>query len=171
MVMALVVTVASMSSAAGADAQTVGEFRVAVTATWDLGLRVGVDWRPWEHVGFAADVGSTLFSLEGAFILSGDAYVVIHGLPPEDRLEASLRLGVPDWRVVFAGPAQAMVALGVSAQIGYAIVGPWNVFARAGAGVPWFVSSDGIALDRTSFPLGLWPDLSLGVTYRVTGGR
>lgn len=150
-----------------AGAQDLPELKLKVTLTWDLGLRVGVDYRPWDYVGFGADIGSTLFSLEGAFVLTGDAFVILYATPPADKLQLSARFGVPDWRCVFVRPLAAEIAFGASAEAEYAFSDSWGGFVRVGAGVPLFIEDGTTTWRGTSFPLGLWPDLSLGAAYVV----
>ena len=161
----LVALLAALSTTAGA--QDTPELKLRATITWDLGLRVGVDYRPWDHVGFGADIGSTLFSLEGALVLTGDAFVSLYATPPENNLQLSARLGVPDWRCVFVRPLAAEIAFGASAEVEYAFSRVWGGFLRVGAGVPVFMQDGTTTWGGTSFPLGLWPDLSLGGTYVV----
>jgi hypothetical protein len=139
--------------------------RINVTLTWDLGLRIGIDYRPWDHVSFMADLGSTLFSLEGAFLLTGDAFVVMHAFPPESLWQLSAGVGIPDVRVVFIGPPAIELSLGASVQGAYRLSDAVDVFLRVGGGAPLFLEDGEIRYDRPAFPLGLWPDLSAGVKF------
>jgi hypothetical protein len=158
----LLVLAALVALAGTATAQ---ELKVNVTVTWDLGLRVGVDYRPWDHVGFVADIGSTLFSLEGAFVLTGDAFVAVHAFPPDRPLQLSALVGIPDVRVIFISPPAGEIAFGVSGQAAYAVGERLDLFARVGGGVPFFLEEGEFGYRDIDFPLGLWPDVSLGLKF------
>lgn len=118
-VIAVLVTL-SICMAPAVSAQEAGDLRLNLTLTWDLGIRVGVGYRISDRVGVQADVGSSLFVLEGA------------------SLEAA-----------------------------YEFDGPWGVFLRSGAGVPFFLEDGEFGHRNTSYPLGLWPDLSAGATVTL----
>ena len=153
--------------AAAVFAQPAAPLRVTVSLTWDLGLRVGVDYRAWDHVGFSADIGSTLFILEGAFALTGDAFVVLYALPPESRVQVSACLGLVDGRYVFTSPGAAMFAFGGSVQGSYGFTERLDAFIRLGGGVPFFLEDGEFGRRDVSFPLGLWPDLTAGVKFSL----
>ncbi|MFW5717363.1 MAG: hypothetical protein ACOC0E_07960 [Spirochaetota bacterium] len=159
---ALVVMVAVVV-AVPAVAQAEGDLRLNLSLTWDLGFRVGVDYRPWDHVGFVADIGSTLFSFEedGGFVLTGNALVMVHAYPPTEPLQLSAGFGVTDWRVVFVDPPATEISFGVSGQVAYDLEG-WGLFLRAGAGLPLFWEGGDFSVGDTAMPLGLWPDLTVG---------
>ena len=74
---------------------------------------------------------------------------------------------MPDWRVVFTQPLAAAIALGASGEAGYAFSETWDVFLRAGAGLPVFIEGGEVIWRDTRFPLGLWPDLSLGAQFSM----
>ncbi len=152
-------------AAPAAHAEAPAPLRLTVTVNWDVGLRVGVEYTPWERVGFAADIGSSLLSLEGAFILTYDAFVVFDVLPPQGRFLLQACIGIPDGRVVFVDPPAAEIAFGASAGVGYRFADRFDLFLRAGGGVPLFRESGDFRVGNTSFPLGLWPDLSLGAHF------
>jgi hypothetical protein len=156
----------------GAFAEGPSPLSVNVTVTWDLGLRVGVEYRPWDHVGFCADVGSTLFSFEddGAFILTYNAFVMLHAFDPGEPFQLSACIGLPDGRTVFVDPLAGELAFGASIRAAYRVADRAALFLRVGGGVPIFHESGTWRYDRPSFPLGLWPDLSLGLQAGL-GGR
>jgi hypothetical protein len=155
--MLFTVTVAT-TAAPGSDG-----LKFNVVFTWDLGLRLGIDYRPWDHVGFAANVGSTLFSFEegDGFILSGDASVMYHVSDPAEPFQLSAGFGIPDWRMVFTDPFATEVSFGASGRAAYQFDG-WGPFVRLGAGVPLFWEGDDFSVAGTTFPLGLWPDVAVG---------
>lgn len=152
---------------AGAHAQS-NDFhplKITITVTWDLGLRLGVEYRPFTSVGFSADIGSSLFSLQGTFLLTADTFVVFYFFPPDNRFQLSARVGVPDARLIFIKPAEGEIAFGVSVEGGYHVADRLDAFLRVGGGVPFFWDGESFAQRKVSFPLGLWPDLSLGVRF------
>ena len=134
-----------------------------VTLTWDLGLRIGLDYRPWDHVGFSADVGSSLLGLEGSFALTWDAFVVLHAFGPEEPWQLSACLGVVDGHSVFVTPMASEISFGASVQGSYRVTESLAAFLRLGEGVPFYVQEGEFARDDVSFPFGLWPDISLGM--------
>ena len=149
--------------------------RVSVVVTWDMGLRVGVEYRPFERVGFAAHVGSSLFSLEQdpetgrrSFLLTWDALALYYALPRSSPLQLNVCVGIPDGRMVFISPPAGEVSLGISSHVGYRVAEGVELFLRAGAGLPFFWGEgEPLHYDPTSFLLGLWPDLSLGGRFRL----
>lgn len=157
---------AASLSAQGTETQGTDTLRFTVAVTWDLGLRIGIEYRPFRYVGFAADIGSTLFSLEGAFLMTGDVFTVFYLFPRENSFQLSARVGIPDWRVIFIKPAQGEVAFGASVDGEYQFSQKLGGFIRLGGGVPFFWDGESFAYRKVSFPLGLWPDLSLGARFR-----
>lgn len=143
------------------------EWSFNIIFTWDLGLRLGVDYRPWDNAGISANIGSSLFSLEDdGFLITGDLLFMYHFSDPDQRLQLSTGVGIPDWRLVFTDPFAGEVALGVSGRAGYQFEA-WMPFIRAGAGVPLLREGSEFSIADTSLPLGLWPDLSLGAQIQL----
>jgi hypothetical protein len=164
---------ALLVAAPRADAQNQRPLKFNITVTWDLGLRVGVEYRPWDHLGFIADVGSTLFSLEedGGFALTYNVFVVVHAFSPQNAFQLSVCLGLPDGRTVFVKPTAGELAFGASIQAAYEITDAAQLFLRVGGGVPIFLEDGSWKYDRPRFLFGLWPDLSLGLKAGLGADR
>lgn len=157
-----IATLIALAAAPSASAAEAGDLRLNLSITWDLGVRVGVGYRLSDRLGVQADLGSSLFVLEGAFMLTGDLFVTYDLLPSDGPFGLRIMAGVPDWRTVFIDPPAAEIAFGASLEAGYEFDGPWGVFLRAGAGLPIFLENGVLERRSTSYPLGLWPDLTAG---------
>lgn len=136
--------------------------RLSVTINWYLGIQVGVEYRPWPHVGFVADIGSTLFSLEGEFVLTYDSFLVLYAFDPSSRFQLNACVGVLNAMTVFTEPIAGELPIGAAVHVGYAATDWMELFFRIGEAVPFYWDPTTFELDEVRFPLGLWPDLSMG---------
>ena len=136
--------------------------RLSVTVNWYLGLQVGVEYRPWPHVGFSADVGTSVFSLEGDFVLTYNGLLMLYAFPPTDSFQLNACIGVLNAMTVFTDPVAGELPIGAAIQVGYAATDWLELFFRVGEAVPFYWEPGRFERDEVRFPLGLWPDLSMG---------
>ena len=155
---------AAPSAAAGANE---GAWRVSVSLTWDLGLRVGVEYHLPTGYGISASAGSSLLSLEGDLALTGDLVGVVPLLRADDHTQVDFLAGVNNFILVITRPPSLMWALGVSGRAAVRIAERWDLALRGGLGYPIFSTAEGWSAGGTSFPLGLWPDLALQLGHTL----
>jgi len=117
-----------------------------------------------ERLSILADVGSTVFSLEGAFVLSGSTLAAYNFAPGNAPYEAAVCFGLTDWRYVFADPGAAQISAGASGRFSYDM-GSWRPFVRLGAGIPAAIEQGSASIGRSAFPLDLWPDICAGTAF------
>ena len=118
-----IVALASLLACSASAAAAPTTVRLSVTVNWYFGLRVGVEVRPWERVGFAADVGTTAFSLGGEFVLTYDAFVMLYAFDRGSDLQVNACIGIPDATVIFSDPVATSVA---DDRLAVAVSSRWN---------------------------------------------
>ena len=161
MLLLLLMIVASPASAQQSP------LRLSVTVNWYLGIQVGVEYRPWSHVGFSVDVGTSVFSLGGDFVLTYNALLMLYGFPPTEPFQLNACLGVLNAMTVFTEPLAGELPIGAAIQVGYAATDLMELFVRVGEAVPFYWEPGRFERDDVRFPLGLWPDLSMGGRFSL----
>jgi hypothetical protein len=126
-----------------------------------LGVLAGIEHKFNDHIGLRGDFG---LAIPGLVIV--DALFMVYFLPDTYRWQVGLGVGVPNAGMPFSFDA-GMVSLGGTVLTRFKASDKLNIDFRLGAGFPLFFEKDNDVIRDTGFPLGLWPDLMLGVSFEL----
>jgi hypothetical protein len=126
-----------------------------------LSLRAGMEHRYSERLGLKYDLG---VGATGTVV--ADAFMVVYLLPDTSRWELDLCLGMPNAGVPI-GAGAGMVSLGLSLLVRRELGERMAIDLRLGEGFPLFFESGTDVVRDISFPLELWPDVTLGLSVRL----
>jgi len=134
---------------------------ICVGLDWQLGIRGGIEHKFNHRVGIKSDIGISIFG-----ILVADAFLTVYLLPEKYRWELDICAGIPNAGVpvTFEG---GMVSFGVSLLARCRLNEKVNLDFRIGEGYPLFFEKDKDVIRDISFPLNLWPDFVLGVSFGI----
>ena len=110
---------------------------------------------------FAALVSAGDF---GVGLVLADALFVVYFLPEEYRWQVGLGAGVPNAGAAFTFDA-GMLSLGGDILARFKAGEKVNVDMRIGAGKPLFFEKDNDMIRDIPFPLDLWPNIMVGVSF------
>ncbi len=131
-----------------------------------LDLRFGVEYRANNTFGRAADIGTTLMTLEGNFAISYDVTPVIYitdsvsGVP----VNIDLVFGITDAMLVFTSPLAHMWNLGADLRASLKVTDTLSLGTEIGAGYPLFLEGSQFRYGSNYF-LGLWPHFEIFGQY------
>ncbi len=134
---------------------------ICVSLDWQLSVRGGIEHKFNHRLGIKSDIGISFLG-----ILNADALLVVYLLPEKFRWELNICAGIPNIAapITFEG---AMISLGGSLLTRFKINEKVGVDLRVGEGFPLFFEKDKDVIRDINFPLGLWPDFVLGVSFRI----
>ena len=130
-----------------------------------LDLEAGFSYALTDDLSLRADIGASLFSLEGDFTLTWDLFLAWK--LTQNPVVFGLYAGIPSAMMVFTDPTSFMVSFGGGAYCQYPFSDSFSLGARLGAGYPLFIISGEIEDKTTNFPLGIWPDLCLEAIWNL----
>lgn len=128
---------------------------------WQLDIRCGIEHKFNSHLGMKSDIG-----LAFPGILVADAFLVVYLLPDSYRWHVNICTGVPNASVPLGANA-VMVSLGGSLLVRYRITERRSMNLRLGEGFPLFFEKDKDIIRNINLPLGLWPDITLGLAFKL----
>lgn len=139
------------------------DFFISIKLTWELYIRAGIEYRISRYFGMKVNAGFTFYGLIGA-----DAGVVFYFLPIESPWQLNILAGIPNisFVPVPSNPA-CMISFGASLLTGYSFTEKLMVYGRIGGGFPLFFEEDKEMIRDIGFPLGLWPDIAVGINIRL----
>jgi len=134
---------------------------ICLSMDWQLSIRAGIEHKFNHRLGIKSDIGISFFGLLGA-----DALLVIYLLPEKYRWELNICAGIPSFSapVTFEG---AMISFGGSLLTRCKINEKVSIDLRIGEGFPLFFEKDKDIIRDIHFPLDLWPDFVLGVSFKI----
>lgn len=132
-----------------------------VNINWQLGVLAGIEHRVNDHIGLRGDVGLAIFGL-----VIADALFMVYFLPDNYRWQVGLGAGVPNAGMPFSFNA-GMVSLGGTVLTRFKASDKLNIDLRLGTGFPLFFEKDRDIIRDISFPLELWPDFMLGLSFTM----
>jgi hypothetical protein len=133
---------------------------LSVSIDWQLGVRCGIEYRFHPSLGVRFDSGVALYGL-----VLADAFFLLYLLPEDSPFECNILAGIPNAGVPFTFNA-SMVSFGLSLMVRYWWNEVFGIDLRVGAGFPLFFEKGKEIIRDVMFPLELWPDLVLGITFR-----
>ncbi len=126
---------------------------------WQLSIRGGIEHKFNHRLGMKYDIGISIIGL-----LVADALVTVYLLPEDSRWELNICAGIPNFStpITFEG---AMLSFGGSLLTRFKINEKVSIDLRIGEGYPLFFEKDKDIIRDIHFPLNLWPDFVLGVSF------
>jgi len=135
------------------------EYLFCTGVNLQLGAFAGMEHRYNDHIGFRGDIGLAVFGL-----VLFDALLLFYFLPDNYRWQFGLAAGIPNAGMPLSLNA-GMVSTGGSVFTRFKANKKLNIDFRIGAGFPFFFEKDRDIIRDINFPLNLWPDLFLGVSF------
>lgn len=134
---------------------------IAVNLDWQLSIRGGVEHRFNPRIGVMTDLG---IGFPGVVCIDG--FFVVYLLPQDSRWQVNICSGLPNV-LILLGHKAAMVSLGASVMVRRNITEKVGLHFRLGAGYPLFFENDKEVIRDIQLPLNLWPDLTLGLAFKI----
>jgi len=134
---------------------------VCVSLDLQLCIRGGIEHRFNHRLGIKSDIGISPFG-----IATADGLLVVYLLPEKYRWELNICAGI----LTLSAPVNfkgAMLSFGGSLLTRFKISEKVGIDLRIGEGYPLFFEKDKDIIRDARFPLNLWPDLVLGVSFRI----
>jgi hypothetical protein len=132
-----------------------------INLNWQLAVLAGIEHKFNDHIGLRGDFGMAIFGLVVA-----DALFMVYLLPDHYRWQVGLSAGVPNAGMALTFDA-GMVALGGTVLTRFKATDKLNIDFRLGTGFPLFFEKDTEMIRDINFPLDLWPDIMLGVSFEI----
>ncbi len=134
---------------------------ICVSLDLHFSIRGGIEHKFNHRLGIKSDIGISFFGL-----LNADALLVVYLLPEKYRWELNICAGILNiaTTIPFEG---AMISLGGSLLTRFKINEKVSLDLRIGGGFPLFFEKNEDIIRDSNFPLGLWPDFVLGVSFRI----
>lgn len=132
---------------------------ICLSLDWQLSLRYGMEHKFNDRIGGRFDIGVAIFGLVVA-----DALMVFYLLPDSNKWQVNICAGIPNTAVPFTFNA-AMVSLGTSLLVRRRLTDRLNIDFRLGEGFPLFFEKDKDIIRDIHFPLNLWPDIMVGLSF------
>ncbi len=139
---------------------TAGETSYSLAIDWQLSVQGGIEHRFNDSIGIEGSLGASLTGL-----IAAECYLLYDAsLLPDPWFDMFL-IGIPNFFLVptFEG---AMLSLGGAAEAGRMLGDTLALSLRAGAGFPIFFEGGGVTVRDTNFPLGIWPEVSILLSFR-----
>ena len=132
---------------------------ICLSLDWQLSLRYGMEHKFNDRIGGRFDIGAALFGLVVA-----DALMVFYLLPEDNKWQVNICAGIPHTGAPFTFEA-AMVSVGASVLVRRSLTERLNFEFRLGEGFPFFFEKDKDIIRDINFPLNLWPDIMIGLSW------
>ena len=132
---------------------------ICLSLDWQLSLRYGMEHKFNDRIGGRFDIGMSPFG-----IITADVLMFVYLLPDSNRWQVNSCAGIPNAgvTVLFNG---AMVSAGASVLVRRRLTDRLNFDFRFGEGFPFFFEKDKDIIRDIDFPLGLWPDFMVGLSW------
>ena len=140
------------------------KLKFCLSSTWDAGARAGMEYELFPQFSAKTDIGSTLFSLEGSFVITYDVFGVWRLTERNNPFQAELLFGLP-YNMIVTGSSAAMFSFGASVDLGYRFNNNFGLYLRGGGGYPLFYSDS--KWTGGSAKGVFWPDLALELKYSL----
>lgn len=124
-----------------------------------LSLRYGMEHRFNDRIGGRFDIGASPVGL-----IVADVLMFVYLLPESKKWQVNICAGITNAGVPFSFN-EAMVALGASVLVRRRLTDILNFEFRLGEGFPFFFAKDKDIIRDTDLPLGLWPDIMIGLSW------
>ena len=138
-----------------------GDLAFSLGFSWELGLRVGVEYFFLPELAVKADIGTSVFSLEGDFALMYDLLLAYYPFQWQSPWTLGVAAGLTSGMSVFSEPPASMHALGLTLLPGYRFSDQFQLRLRCGLGYPLFIEEDRKEWGDVDSFLNCWPDLGL----------
>ena len=133
---------------------------LCLSLDWQVSIRCGIEHKFNRPLGIKGDAGLSLFGT-----LVADAFLVVYLLPEKYRWQVNICAGMPNASIPLTFNA-AMVSFGGSILTRCKITDKVSIDLRVGEGFPLFFEKDKDIIRDINFPFDLWPDFTLGVSFR-----
>lgn len=133
---------------------------LCLSLDWQVSIRCGMEHKFNRPLGIKWDAGVSLLGT-----LVADAFLVVYLLPEKYRWQVNICAGMPNAATLFTFNA-AMVSFGGSILTRCKITEKVSIDLRVGEGFPLFFEKDKDIIRDINFPFDLWPDFTLGVSFR-----
>lgn len=143
------------------------ELNISAGISWDLSLKGGIRYMITPAFGIKADMGISLFSMEGDAAFTYDLFFVAKQNITGTPFGLGVYIGIPTGYFVFTSPFSIMNAFRLSLFTDYRLTNTVNLSLRAGGGYPLFFTDNSWGFKQTRFPLGIWPDLGLEAYFKL----
>lgn len=137
--------------------------------SWDIGLRLGAGVQVSDNLALKADIGSNIFSLEDAFVLTYDLTAVLQLVNPADFISEpkdhwglDVHMGLLDAFTSFKANTPTLLVGGVSAAPYFRFDERWKMGIRLGAGIPVEINTGYYGVEVGE---GIFPDMALSLGY------
>lgn len=134
---------------------------ISISLNWQLAVLAGIEHKFNDHIGLRGDIGVAIFG-----VVVADALFMVYFLPNHCRWQVGLGAGVPNAGMVLSFDA-GMVSLGGAVLTRFKASDRLNIDFRLGTGFPLFFEKDQEMIRDIHFPLNLWPDIMLGVSFEM----
>jgi len=134
---------------------------ITISVDWQLSVRGGFENRFHPHLGLKADIGASFYGT-----IVADAFFILYMLPKDCRLQVNILAGIPNVSILLSFNA-AMVSFGASLLARYNFTDSVSMDIRLGEGFPLFFESGNEIIRDIHFPLDLWPDVTLGLNFKI----
>ena len=132
----------------------------SINLNWQLGIRFGFEHHFSSQVGFKADAG---LAVPG--IITADGFILFYTHCLNEKWQISICPGISNILIPIGANA-GMISPGVSIMIRHRLSKKMNLEFRFGEGFPLFFESRKKVIRDINMPFGLWPDLSIGISWK-----
>jgi len=133
----------------------------SINLNWQLGIRCGYEYNFNNILGLKADAG---VGIPG--IIMADVFFTTRIFTNNPHWQFIICSGIPNILMPI-GTLAFMVSPGLSVLIRRKISERLNIDLRIGEGFPLFFEKGKKIIRDVDLPLGLWPDLNVGVSFKV----
>ncbi|GEM_PF-3410232 len=150
---------------------TLPAITISANFGWGMDIRLGIEIPLTESLSIKAEAGSSLFSLEGDFVLCYGLYGIWYATEPISNLKFGLTFGLNDGMFVFNGEKASMHAIGLAGKLNYDFGGGFAANLDLGGGLPLYFEEGRPRLGGDAFLDWFWPCVKLGAKYAFPAPR
>jgi len=132
-----------------------------INLNWQLGIRFGYEYNFNNHIGIKTGIG---VGIPG--IIMAEAFLTVKTFCDNPLWQFTICSGIPNIMMPI-GTWALMISPGVSVLIRRKISENLNINLRIGEGFPLFFEKGKDVIRDVNLPLGLWPDLNIGVSFKL----
>ncbi|MBN1520604.1 MAG: hypothetical protein JW923_11015 [Spirochaetales bacterium] len=148
------------------NAEEPGTFDLNMLASWAPGLSFGFEYQITQYVGVAASLGTCVMLYQDAVLYLGNAKLMLYPDLDDAGLRPSIHLGLLEIKAGFGEKPYLLLSFGIAVGADIPIGKRLGFLLRGGFGYPFF-RVDGEWSAGSLFPLGIWPDVALGLRLRL----
>ena len=134
---------------------------LSINLDWQLGIRFGFEHHFNHRLGIKEDIG---IAIPG--ILTADTFIIINIYSLNPYWQFNICPGISNILTPIGANA-FMIAPGVSIMIRHRLSRKLNFDFRFGEGFPLFFEKGKAIIRHIGLPFGLWPDISLGISFNM----